>query len=179
MNMHSIGNPGLLGPAYQSLMRSLEKATDTTSTSSQDSTTGSGATAGGAPGASPGAGGPGASLLSGANMIEAMHGGIEDLEVTGAVTATLPNGITLGIYSFAPVGADQGQADPSSGSSGASDGSSAASGGASAAPGGGPDYAAMAAALEQMVDQFMNSASAYQQSASTSAPQNGATGTVA
>jgi hypothetical protein len=172
MNMHSIGNPGLLGPAYQSLMRSLEKATDTTSTSSQDSTTGSGATAGGAPGASPGAGGPGASLLSGANMIEAMHGGIEDLEVTGAVTATLPNGITLGIYSFAPVGADQGQADPSSGSSGASDGSSAA-------PGGGPDYAAMAAALEQMVDQFMNSASAYQQSASTSAPQNGATGTVA
>lgn len=118
------------------------------------------------------------SPLSGANGLQTLNG----FHVTGEVTATLPNGMTVGMASFVPAGSGQGQASASSGSSTSSSG--------------GPDYAMMAASVEQMVQAFMNTEfasqasgspsaaasaaqSAYLQSSTDGSTQGGATGTVA
>jgi hypothetical protein len=179
MSIQGIGGAGLLASTYQSLMRSVDQAADATSTGASSDATGSGATSGGASGGSAAAAAsPGGSLLSGANAL-ALNG----LQPTGEVSATLPDGLTLSIVSFVPSGSDPGQAGSSSGAAGGSSGTSS----------GGPDFAAMAAALEQMVQQFMNAGigglasssssaaaqSAYQQGASSSSTQGGGTGAVA
>jgi hypothetical protein len=57
-------------------------------------------------------------------------------EITGGVTATLPDGVTIGVWSLGPAGFG---GDASNGSSASSTA---------------PDYSAMAAALEQVVDQI-------------------------
>jgi hypothetical protein len=173
MSVNGIGGTGFNGYAYQP------------STGSPDPTNGAGfanalsTTASGSSGAA--ASLPGGNALSGVNAFETLNG----LDVTGAVTATMPDGVTFGIYSFVPNSEAESTAPIS-----AADGSSASS---STSASDSPNFTAMEAALEQMVEQFMSSGygststsstaaaaqSAYQQSASNSSTQNGATGTVA
>jgi hypothetical protein len=134
-------------PSARAADQTPPASTSTPSTNDPGSAAGatgasSGASAGGAAaGGAAAGGGPGSSQLSGQNAIEAMLGNSE--QVTGGVTATLPDGMTIGVWSLS--GAESGQgasgSDASSGSGSASDAS--------------PDYYAMEAALEQMVDQFM------------------------
>jgi len=58
-------------------------------------------------------------------------------QITGGVTATLPDGMTIGVWSLSPSGSGQD-------ASGSGPTSTSA-----------PDYSVMETALEQMVDQFM------------------------
>jgi hypothetical protein len=169
MSVNGVSGAGFNGYVYQPSMRSPDP-TQGAGSESPPSTTASGPAAATSP--------PG-NVLSSANAFQAMTG----LDVTGAVTATMPDGITFGVYSFAPNSEAEAAAPFNPG-----DGSSA-----NASANSGPNYAQMEAALEQMVDQFMASGfdststsptsataqSAYQQSASNSSTQNGSMGTVA
>jgi hypothetical protein len=143
-----IGYSGYGYPWTRSADQRTAAPSSTTSNSAAGSTAASGETSSGpAAGASP--------RLSGQNAIAAMLGNGE--EVTGGVTATLPDGITIGVWSLAQTGSDQGALSSSSASGSTSASSSA------------PDYSAMEAALEQMVEQFMSSGFSNQASGSTSA----------
>ncbi len=181
MSVQSIGGSAVYGSAYPSSAKSQDQTAGAPFAPSSSDAAGSSAASAGASGAS-------ASSPSGANKFPALFG----FDVTGGVTATLPDGITLGVWSLAPEGSGQDQPSSSSGSpTGSSSGSSASSGG-------GPDYAAMSAALDQMVNQFLaaqlagqttsstssttptaQQSSAYQQGSSDSSTPSGATGTVA
>jgi hypothetical protein len=140
--MQGISGIGYSGYSYSS-KRSVEQTTatpfSTTSDSAAGSTAASGGTSGG-PSAS-----PGGNRLAGQNGVAAILGNGE--QVTGGVTATLPDGITIGVWSLAQTGSDQGASSSK------------------------PDYSSMAAALEQMVDQFMASDSGSASAAAVAAQQ--------
>ena len=150
--MQGISGIGYSGYSYSS-KRSVEQTTATPFSTTSDSAAGSTAASGGTSGG-PSAG-PGGNRLAGQNGVAAILGNGE--QVTGGVTATLPDGITIGVWSLAPTGSDQGGSSSSSASGGTSASSSA------------PDYSAMEATLEQMVEHFMASGFSDQASGSTSA----------
>jgi len=169
MSVNGVGGAGFNGYAYQPSARSPDPAAGAGALDQP------GATAGGSPGAPVSL--PGGNPVPGASALQALNG----FDITGAVTATMPNGMTFGIYSFAPH--SEANASSTPGSAGGS------SSGSNTSTSSGPDYGAMEAALEQMVEQFMASGygatsstaarSAYQQSASNTQAPPGSTGTVA
>ena len=148
MSVYSIGGAGFNGYAYQPSAKSPDPAGGAGGLEQPGAT---------ANGSSAAVSLPGGNTLPGANALMALNG----FDITGAVTATMPDGITFGIYSFAPH-SEAGSAS-NSGSAGGSTASNAST------PG--PDYGAMEAALEQMVEQFMASGFGYTSHASTAAAQ--------